>query len=110
MRGLRTRGDIEDTEFCRFFGVVQDAASEEGKVFFLDTSEGNEGEVDGFSCEELTGWLVPASDADVFEEAWLRFEDMDAEFFDSSVGVKWADKGGILGISFVPINFRYDLD
>lgn len=69
IRGAMTTR-VEDPDFFEFFGLVQKAASELGKVFFLWSPECNDGQVGNLQCEDLSGWLVPMTEADAFERLW----------------------------------------
>ena len=76
MVGLRTQ---ESSEFERFMEIVQSQAGTQGAVFFLDCGEGREiihGDVEG---EDLSGWLIPESRSEAFEE----------EFLSGDVGERW---------------------
>ena len=68
--GLRLDADLRDTEFVRYFSIVQDAAKRLGCVFYLWSPEARDGQVGDVWCEDLSGWLVPAHDADAFEDVW----------------------------------------
>lgn len=75
----------------RFFRIVQDAASELGKVFFLWAEEGNplmSGDMDG---GDLSGWLVNESDAARFDSIWRKTElDLPGEFDDAFCIARWS--------------------
>ena len=100
MRGLRTQRDNDDKEFCRFFEIVQQAASDKGCVFFLDTAEGRMGEIGDVVCEELSGWLVPNDITVAFTPLWEQWLDVNKDFSDFFVFAKWSNHGGNIQIEF----------
>lgn len=100
MLGLRTQGDINDKEFCRFFDIVQQAASDSGCVFFLDTAEGRMGAVGDVDCEELSGWLVPNEAVGRFVPVWESWGDVDGEFHDFFRFAEWDNDEGVVRITF----------
>ncbi|RGX53779.1 hypothetical protein DWV16_16260 [Anaerotruncus sp. AF02-27] len=67
MRGLKTQ---EGKKFEHFWELVQTEAQKLDCVFFLDCGEGREIHRDSMDGEDLSGWLIPLSDADIFESAW----------------------------------------
>ena len=69
MRGLKTQ---ESERFRRFHEFVQEQANKEKKVWFGFAGEGNEFETNEMEGEELSGWLIPAENADEFEKEWLK--------------------------------------
>lgn len=101
MLGLRTQRDNDDKEFCRFFEVVQQAASEQGCVFFLDTAECRMGTIGDIDCEELSGWLVPNEKVDDFKKVWEAWGDVDGDFNDLFCFTEWSDNNGAVRIEFV---------
>lgn len=99
MRGLKRQ---EGNEFERFFSIVQDKAKENGAVFFLFAGEGNELDIDGMEMMDMSGWLVPESEANDFEIAWKqskRQSDLDkwADFFTFA---NWSRTNGVVSVSF----------
>ena len=69
MRGLP---EPEGDKFLRFFTLVQEAAKEQGAIFFLETGDGHDFENDEMEGEALFGWLVPEAEADEFEAIWQK--------------------------------------
>lgn len=86
IRGTLTT-DAEDQEFLRFFRIVQDAASAIDSVFFLWSPECHDGQVGDVWCEDLSGWLVPAADADDFERLWRA---RDPKIWEENLDALWA--------------------
>ena len=100
--GIRFLRDAEDKKFMRFFGIVQNAAKELGKVFFLWTEEGNPLMTDELDGGDLSGWLVDAADAERFDAIWREsIDDLPDELDDTFCFAKWSmyDSGNI-GIRF----------
>lgn len=91
MKGLRTH---ESSNFIKFFEIVQNEAAKLGTVFFLDCEEGQDGSVNGIGVCNLSGWLVPASQADKFEQTWRAHKE-DDEWIDFFVFAKWKDENGL---------------
>lgn len=99
MRGLRKP---EGNDFERFFSVVQNAAGKTGAVFFLFAGEGNEQENGGMEMMDMSGWLIPESDANEFEVAWKqskRQSDLD-KWSDFFTFAKWSNSDGAISVSF----------
>lgn len=67
MQGLRNQ---ETNKFEKFFSIVQNAASEKGCVFFLDSGDGRDFENDSLEGEDLMGWLIPKDKLPDFEKEW----------------------------------------
>lgn len=80
MLGLRTQ---EEQNFKDFFSFVQSAAGKLGCIFFLDTGEGNEKNINGIETMNLSGWLVPLEKAEEFEKIWKEEKENDdwVDFF-----------------------------
>jgi hypothetical protein len=68
MQGLRTQ---EDSKFIAFFTLVQQFASKQNAVFFLDCGEGRDVETEFLSGEDLCGWLIPKENANDFQAEYL---------------------------------------
>lgn len=82
MLGLRTQ---EGERFERFFKLVQEEAERQGCVFFMDAGDGRDFETATMEGEDLTGFLIPASQADAFHS---RFQ-ADSDFPHNTP--EWAD-------------------
>ena len=67
MRGLKTQ---ENDRFNRFFHLIQQAAQQQGGVFFAFAGEGNEFSFPEMEGEDMSGWLIPESYAVDFELEW----------------------------------------
>lgn len=86
----------------RFFDIVQAAAGRLGKVFFLWTGEGHDITTDELDGEDLSGWLVDESNAELFESLWTKPgasipDDLD----DTSCFARWSqDEDGRIEIRF----------
>ncbi|MBQ9004894.1 MAG: hypothetical protein IJ092_00825 [Atopobiaceae bacterium] len=98
----------------RFFAMVQESASELGKVFFIDDAEPRETWVDGMHAEDMFGWLVPNDLADVFETKWMsawrtRSHPNRLKWLDFFVLERWhLGEDGKLSVSFdkvEPVSF-----
>lgn len=79
MRESRTQ---ESARFKNFFEIVRKEAEKRNAIFFIECGEGRNF-IDG-NCEgeDLSGWLIPKSEADEFEHKWRNNETVD----------KWLDK------------------
>ena len=73
--GLNSRHDIEDEQLVNFFLLVQAKAKEQGKIFYIDCSEGNIELIGNALAMDLSGWLIDQSDAQEFESYWLEGSD-----------------------------------
>lgn len=73
----------------RFFRIVQNAANEQGSIFFLWSPEARDGIIDGVVCEDLSGWLIPAKEANEFEKAWL-LNNIDDVWDSKSCFARWS--------------------
>ena len=90
VRGLRTKADMDDARFVRFFSIVQDSAHNLGCTFFLWAGEGHEIETETFDGEDLSGWLIPDSKAEDFETKWHRgLEALGDDFDDDFAFARW---------------------
>lgn len=91
MQGLRTQ---ENSNFVKFFEVVQNEAAKIGKVFFLDCEEGHDGTVNDMEVCNLSGWLIPTDKASEFESIWEKGKEDDswADFFKFA---SWKDENGL---------------
>lgn len=69
--GLRVKDDAEDEKFVRYFKIVQQAAKEQGCVFFSYSGESHELINDKFDGEDLSGWLIPLSEVEKFNKQFL---------------------------------------
>lgn len=78
MRGLRTQ---ENAKFNVFFGLVQKTAQKINSIFFMDCGEGRDFETPDMEGEDMSGWLIPKEQANVFEK----------EFLDNNVSDEWSD-------------------
>lgn len=91
MQGLRTQ---ENSDFIRFFEMVQNEAHKHKSVFFLDCEEGDDGIVGNTQVCRLSGWLIPQNRASEFESVWKKEMEDDtwADFF---CFVDWKDEDGL---------------
>ncbi len=80
MLGLRTQ---ESSKFNNFFSIVQNAAQNQGCVFFADAGDGRDFETDFLEGEDISGWLIPNEKADEFTPLWEAGDVPDdwSEFF-----------------------------
>lgn len=72
MRGLRTN---EGAKFEKYFHIVQEEAKKLGGVFFSETGEGRDLDLEDIEVCDLGGWLVPFDQADEFEALYLGRKD-----------------------------------
>lgn len=103
MLGLRVD---EAPEFLRFFSIVQSEAKERGKAFFVECGEGHEATFGGINAENLSGWLVPLSDADEFDSIFQlgnRDRVLDEIFPNSFARVEWARDGDGVSIEIIEV-------
>ncbi|MDD6298603.1 hypothetical protein [Hornefia butyriciproducens] len=97
MQGLRT---LEGKKFETFFKIVQDEALTGGKIFFLDSGEGQEFETDDMEGENLSGWLVPIEKAYEFEKQFIK-RDIDNEKWDDFFSfARWSWSNQQITITF----------
>ncbi|EHO48231.1 hypothetical protein HMPREF9099_03116 [Lachnospiraceae bacterium oral taxon 082 str. F0431] len=83
MRGLRTN---EGAKFEKYFAIIEEEAKRLGGVFFSETGEGRDLDLEDIEVCDLAGWLVPFDQADEFEALYLDREDK--EIWDSD---RWDD-------------------
>lgn len=87
--------------FQPFIALVQSEASKRGKVFFLESCQGNEFETSEMEGEDLVGWLVDKDRADELESQWSKnVHDVDESFDEDFVHVGWTKKGNDVEIIF----------
>ena len=72
MRGLRTN---KGAKFEKYFYIVQEEAKKLGGVFFSETGEGRDLDLEDIEVCDLGGWLVPFDQADEFEALYLGRKD-----------------------------------
>ena len=72
MRGLRTN---EGAKFEKYFYLIQEEAKKLGGVFFSETGEGRDLDLEDIEVCDLGGWLVPFDQADEFEALYLGRKD-----------------------------------
>jgi len=72
MRGLRTN---EGAKFEKYFYIVQEEAKKLGGVFFSETGEGRDLDLEDIEVCDLGGCLVPFEQADEFEALYLGRKD-----------------------------------
>ncbi len=87
----------EEVKFNRFLTLVIEAAAKKGKCFFLDDSEGNEADLGEMLAQNLSGWLIDATDKDEFEASWKTGDDPGEQFDDQYIYVVWQqnEKGAV---------------
>lgn len=105
MQGIRYASTLNDKPFMRYFSLVQDAAREQGCVFFVDCGEGHDLITDEIDCQDLSGWLVPADAVADFEPMW-RSEDWDEltnEQDDFMVTAVWSGTPENISVRFEPM-------
>jgi hypothetical protein len=96
MRELRTH---ENEKFERFFQLIRDAAASKNAIFFVDCGEGRELFTDSMEGEDLSGWLIPQSEADRFQPEFDKGEVSDR--WDSFMRMAvWSQSSGRVSIQF----------
>ena len=83
MGGLRTN---ESAKFEKYFAIIEEEAKKLGGVFFSETGEGRDLDLEDIEVCDLAGWLVPFDQADEFEVLYLGGKDK--EIWDSD---RWDD-------------------
>lgn len=86
-------------KFEKFLGLVQQSARRQGSTFFMDCGEGRNFENDELEGEDLSGWLIPLSDAEEFFKRFYAREGVD-RWLDCMVFAVWHEKDGKIGIQF----------
>ena len=61
--------------FEKYFYIVQEEAKKLGGVFFSETGEGRDLDLEDIEVCDLGGWLVPFDQADEFEALYLGRKD-----------------------------------
>ena len=102
VKGLRVPVTEDDRQRLNFFSIVQDAAAEQGKIFYFWSYEGNDiltTELDG---GDMSGWLVPPEKADEFEAAWkVSDQFIPDELYEGFVIARWSESSvGNIQITF----------
>lgn len=102
VRGLKTQ---EGDRFERFFSVVQEKASSVGAVFFLFAGEGHELETEEMEIMDLSGWLIPESEAQKFETEWKQSKRQSEleKWVDFFTFAKWSVIEGAVSVTFTEI-------
>ena len=90
MQGLRTQ---ENDSFLNYFELVQNKAKELGlncvmlseymqlgKVFFMESGEGDTKNFGRYECESLSGWLIDSNDVEEFQRSYLANSDIPQKF------------------------------
>lgn len=83
MGGLRTN---ESAKFEKYFAIIEEEAKKLGGVFFSETGEGRDLDLEDIEVCDLAGWLVPFDQTDEFEALYLGRKDK--EIWDSD---RWDD-------------------
>lgn len=96
MQGLKTQ---ENEKFNKFWNLVQEIASKQGKRFFLDCGEGREFFLDDMEGEDLRGWLIPIDDVEEFEKEWKKNHVSD-KWIDNIYWAEWKEINNIITVEF----------
>ncbi|MEE0264134.1 MAG: hypothetical protein UD936_00755 [Acutalibacteraceae bacterium] len=96
MLGLRTQ---ESKKFENFIELVQNKASEENCIFFVDAGDGRDFDTDEMEGEDLSGWLIPVSKASEFTPIW-KTNDVNDDWTDFFCFAIWKQVGNKLTVSF----------
>lgn len=83
MIGLRTN---EGAKFEKYFAIIEEEARKLGGVFFSETGQGRDLDLEDIEVCDLVGWLVPFDQADEFEALYLGRKDK--EIWDND---RWDD-------------------
>ena len=109
MRWLRTN---EGAKFEKYFAIIEEEAKRLGGVFFSETGEGRDLDLEDIEVCDLAGWLVPFDQADEFEALYLCGKDK--EIWDSD---RWDDMyifvdyildGDNVSVKFDKYEYEYD--
>ena len=100
MLGLRTQ---EKNEFNNFFRIVQSEAQKQDCIFFFDTQEGIERLVGNCECSNISGWLVPNSEAKEFEKEFIKFSDNE-DWNKFSAWVTWHEENDNISVNIELLN------
>jgi len=107
MRGLRTN---EGAKFEKFFAIIEEEAKRLGGVFFSETGEGRDLDLEDIEVCDLGGWLVPFDQADEFEALYLGRKDKeiwDKERWDNTyIFVDYMFDGNSVSVKFD--KYEYD--
>ena len=107
MRGLRTN---EGAKFEKYFYLIQEEAKKLGGVFFSETGEGRDLDLEDIEVCDLGGQLVPFEQADEFEALYLGRKDKeiwDNERWDSIyIFVDYMFDGNSVSVKFD--KYEYD--
>ena len=99
--GMKTPVIEGDEKWVPYFELVQRTASEQGKIFFLDTGQARDFETDDMYGEDLSGWLIDKDKAEVFVPQWIQgWDAIDDAFFDDFVFAKWHLDDGAVSVEF----------
>ncbi len=79
---------------------MQNAARDEGSIFFLDTGEGRDIILPDMEGEDLSGWLIPAELADSFRLAWENFGADLSDWDEYARLAVWRQSADVLQITF----------
>ena len=91
---------VENEIFLNFWHIVQRQAGKDGKLFFLDCGEGNDKIINDIEVSDLSGWLIPQEQADLFESEWERNDDINERWNEFFVFVKWEEKDNNIIVFF----------
>ena len=90
----------QEEKFERFWNLIQKQAEKENSKFFMDCGEGREIETDEISGEDISGWLIPMSQAAEFEKEWGK-EDPKLDAWDDRLCIaEWSKVGAQVTINF----------
>ena len=77
---------MENNDIEKYFAIIEEEAKRLGGVFFSETGEGRDLDLEDIEVCDLAGWLVPFDQADEFEALYL--DRKDKEIWDSD---RWDD-------------------
>ena len=108
MRWLRTN---EGAKFEKYFAIIEEEARKLGGVFFSETGEGRDLDLEDIEVCDLAGWLVPFDQADEFEALYLGRKDKEIwdndRWDDMYIFVDYILDGDIVSVKFD--KYEYDI-
>ena len=107
MRELRTN---EGAKFEKYFAIIEEEAKKLGGVFFSETGQGRDLDLEDIEVCDLVGWLVPFDQADEFEALYLGRKDKeiwaDDKWDDMYIFVDYILDGNNVSVKFD--KYEYD--
>lgn len=95
-----------------YFKIVQKAANDQNKVFFLEAGDGNTEFTEDLYIEDMWGWLIPKEKANQFNQLYLSSDKSiladDSPWWDYFLCAEWKKDNEDIKIDFIdyPDPFR----